>query len=286
MEHDPDAKALSKRIHEVKQATSAYDSKDNPQLWCDRLLSHAHMHKLQWANLIDHIKIFFENYSDEQVKIWFDSYRDCIREQQKANVSSDDIWEGLRSELISTFDLSQRTRKAKLELNADMYSNESADEYINKVCDLTRKVHGRATEQYIVKNLYDHLPSSLKSHLGLGPRHTGNSDFRLGFTKLVDSFQLQKRRKPITPSLALPALEEEEPQKHYARNFRRPYSPYCSFCQRGPHKEKECFNMQSVVVKLMGLDPKLTPQRAYDDLIMGIPSDSSAIKAFRDDPDS
>ena len=286
---DPDIKALSKRIHEVKQATSPYESKDDPQLWCDKLLSHASIHKLHWTHLIDHIKFFFEPSTDERVKKWFDSYRDRIRVQQTANMSAADIWKGLQRELISNFDLTHRTRKAEMELHSYLYTNEDPEDYIDKIRDLTRKVNGHATEEQIVKNLYDHLPATLKLHMGPGPWHTKISDFRLGFSMVVETLKLQKKNKPQSsrnPSLHLPATEEEEPQKHYVRNFRRPYSPNCSFCQRGPHKEQECFNMQSVVVKLMGIDPKLTPQKAYDDLIMGIPSGSPAIKAFRDDPDS
>ena len=82
-----------------------------------------------------------------------------------------EIWKGLATELIDNFDLSLRTRKAELELNSYVYSYESADDYINKIRDLTRKVNGSATEQRILKNLYDHLPQKMKLVMGPGPWH-------------------------------------------------------------------------------------------------------------------
>ena len=68
------------------------------------------------------------------------------------------IWQHLRSELISCFDLNQRSNAAELALANYRYSNESADAYINKVRELTRTANGSATEAQIVKNLYSHLP--------------------------------------------------------------------------------------------------------------------------------
>ena len=285
---EPNAKALSKRIHEVKQATSPYESKDDPDLWCDKLLSHAASHQLHYFHLIDHIKFFFEPSSDEQVKAWFDSYRDRIRVQQTADMPAEDIWNDLRKELISTFNLFHRTRKAEMELSAYIYTNESADEYINKVRNLTRKANGHATEEQIVKNLYDHLSTSLKTHLGLAPWHTNISDFRLSFSALLETLQLRKPQKHKSHSILLAASQEEdeedEPQ-HYVRRMQSP-NFLCWFCNRGPHKAQDCWNLQEVVVKLLPLDKKLTPQMIYDDLVLDKPCHSPAIQAFRDDPDA
>ena len=57
---DPDSKALSKRIYEVEQAASPYESKDDPELWIQQLLTHAFIHKLHWHNLIDHAKVLYK----------------------------------------------------------------------------------------------------------------------------------------------------------------------------------------------------------------------------------
>ena len=124
--------------------------------------------------------MFFKDSPDDQVHIWFEAYRDVIREQRKQCMDPKEIWEGLATELIDNFDLSLRTRKAELELNSYVYSNESADEYINKIRDLTRKVNGSATEQRILKNLYDHLPQKLKLIMGPGPWHKKLLIFVLG----------------------------------------------------------------------------------------------------------
>ena len=54
----------------------------------------------------------------------------------------------------------------------------------------------------------------------------------------------------------------------------------CLFCNKGPHKAANCFNMKHATKMLMEEDPNLTPEKIWNATINGVECDSSAIKNF------
>ena len=94
--------------------------------------------------------------------------------------------------------------------------------------------------------------------------------------------QSQKKPQEKSNSVSLPALEEEKPA--YVR--RMPVSALCYFCRRSSHKAADCWNLRQVIPKLIAIDSSLTPQDIFNILIYNQPSDSPAIKQFKENPNA
>ena len=159
---------MAKKVALLTSTYQPFDAKEDPEFWMDNLLAHASSEGLDFKNIIDNIRPFFEKSPDKSVKSWFEAYRNCIREQSRKQMTPYDIWLALKKQLCERFNLAKQAEKASEELVIYRYSNEDANDYISKITTLVRKVKGDADDDEIVKNLYSHLPPEINAITNIG----------------------------------------------------------------------------------------------------------------------
>ena len=184
---------ISAKLQEICWLVSPFQSKDDPDEWTKTLESLVETYGVSWKDLIDHLKLFFKESKDKEIQSWYESYRNRIRHQQRKDEDPYVIWKLLKEELISCYDMKLNAEKAFNSLCSYKHSNESAQDYINKVRLLGRQDEPNADEKRIVEMLYLHLPSNIRTLMPMRlQNHKRMVHFRSDFEQAIIEFRKQQ----------------------------------------------------------------------------------------------
>ncbi|MFI5421444.1 MAG: hypothetical protein ACHQ1H_10805 [Nitrososphaerales archaeon] len=272
---------LSKIIKEVQFSVCSYTSQEDPEHWCDRLTDHAASYQLSWAQLIDNISIFFEESKDREVKQWFQSYRHKIRYQSKEKVDPAEIWNELKKELTSQFNLKRKSKSAWSRLHKYRYTNETAAEYVKNISLLVREAYAAATEQDILDHLYEHVTEDMDALFSLSPHHENIRDFQDAFEKVIKRLVHSSKKKSGSAGAAS-VITLDGPDVNEVRRMGSPGN--CYFCQKPNHRALECYSLKNATARLMLDDKRLDSRVIYAVLVKGEPHDSPAFEKYRSNP--
>ena len=276
---------LSKRMNKILKAVSTYESTDDPDQWTANLESHVNAYEVEWKDVIFHMKVFFEDSEDEEIKSWWKSYQLKRRKEQCNEKDPYLMWLDIKKDLVSCYDLNVITNKAKNLFRDYKYTNETAEAYTSKIRELGRQVEPDADEARVVEMMYEHLPAEIRALMMMGKQHDRYMDFQISFGNFIKYVMVKPSPPTSNPKTAYSASSAVQ---SYASSVELPRAPQiknlnicrglCAFCSRGKHRPYNCNSLTYAYGLLMKEDPNLTEEKIWHIVINGELSNSPAIQ--------